>query len=376
MIVGKRPLLSSRKDNRRRAAVLASLFAFVATAAGAVDARADETNTDYCRKVTATAQGDAAMLFAPIVSGQLIRYPAGGVADKNGLQQGQGVQPRASMTLGLVDIYRGFGVMDVAHADCRRQERAATLEEVVALHADIGQTEALAKKLEVLRGKRPLVQEMLRNAEDRFAAHTTTLLEVHELRRQASLLDHKAAETEQELDLVKRRGLPALPVPLPQMIEEYEQRAGEYEAAVSHVRKLQPWNLNLTAGVTVQPVVDAFGVIELTYNVGGLFRNPAENRSVAARTEEIKHARYEMRHQVETLLEQLRIGARRSQEQVAMYDEELARIAKERASLDGLDAPNKTQVIAALTLEAIELEAERAYLATLSERQTSFGGKS
>ncbi|CAN5774734.1 hypothetical protein BH11MYX4_BH11MYX4_29420 [soil metagenome] len=353
-----------------------AILTAVGCLATAADASADEASTDYCRKVTATAQADAALLFAPTLSAQVIRFPQGGIADKTGLQTGSGVQPRASITVGLVDMVRGAGVLDVARADCRRQERAVTLEEVLAQRADIGKLPALEKKLELFRARRPEVQALVRNAEERFAAHTATLLEVHELRRQAADLDRKAWETERDIELLTRRGFVPPAQPIAKLLEEYEARALEHEGAITHVRKIQPWQLNVTAGMTVQPTVDAFGVVELSYNVGGLFRNPAENRALEARKQEIHRARYEVRHQVETLLEELRIEARRSQEQLASFDEELARIARERASLDGLDAPNKSQVLAALTLEAIALEAERAYLAALSERQTSFGGKS
>ena len=60
--------------------------------------------------------------------------------------------------------------------------------------------------------------------------------------------------------------------------------------------------------------------------------------------------------------------------QINVLEAQLARLAKDRASLDGLDAPNKAHVIAALTLEEIDLEAERTFLKTLAERQMAIGG--
>lgn len=375
MIVVKRQVSSQRPVGRAISSLLALAVAgFVAMSA--TEARADEQSSDYCRKVTATAEADASLLFAPTLSAEVIRFPASGVADKNGLQQGNGVQPRASMTIGLVDMYRGIGVLDVARNDCRRQDVAVVLQEVLAQRADVGRLPALERKLELLRSRKPEVDALVRAAEERFDARASTLLEVHELRRKAAEIARATSDTERDIEILRRRGFAPPAQPIAELLKAYEERAISYEASVSHVRKLQPWQLNVTGGITTQPTTDYFGVIQLSYNVGGLFRNPAENRALEARTQEVRRARYEVRQQVEALVEELRIEARRSQAQVAAFDVELARIARERASLDGLDAPNKAQVLAALALEAIELEAERTYLVTLADRQQSFGGHS
>ena len=79
-----------------------------------------------------------------------------------------------------------MGVLDVARTDCRRQDVAVTLQEVLAQRADIGRLPALEKKLELLRSKKPEVDALVRNAEERFDAHASTLMEVHELRKKAA----------------------------------------------------------------------------------------------------------------------------------------------------------------------------------------------
>src|SRR5690349_13993482 len=110
-------LIGSRSMTVRLRRAIAALGA-IAVTLGASSAAAEERGAptlDYCQKVTARADGDAALLFAPTVAVQVIRYPnAVGAADPTGLQVGQGVQPRAGVSIGLLDIYKGFGVLDVA----------------------------------------------------------------------------------------------------------------------------------------------------------------------------------------------------------------------------------------------------------------------
>ena len=158
-------------------------------------------------------------------------------------------------------------------------------------------------------------------------------------------------------------------------MKQYETRSISYEESVQHVRNLSPWKLDVTGGATAHPNVDYFGVVQLSYNFGGIFALGAEQRAVDARAAELKNARYEMRHQVESLRRELRASVEFLKKQVARIDEELARLAKERAVVEPTEAPNKTHLLAVLTLQVIDLEAERVFLNALAERQSAIGGR-
>lgn len=352
-----------------------ALLALLASALSAPGvASAEEPTTDYCRKVNAQAQGDAALLFAPTVTAQAIRFPASGIANSTGTQVGTGVQPRATLGIGLVDMYKGAGVLDVAHADCAREQSAVALRELIEQRADLGRLPALQKQLEYLQRRRPDVAAMVDRAEQRLAAKVGTLLEVSDLRRKALELDRKITQVEGEITLVSKRRPPAITSELHTLLDQYDQRAVEYENRVSHVRNLQPWTFNVTGGVVAQPVVDYFGVVELSYNFGGIVRNGAESRSLEARSHEIKNARYELHAQASLLLEELRDSVTQMQREIAVMDAHLARLARERDSLANVDAPNKDQVVSSLELETIALEADRTYLAVLVEQRSALGG--
>lgn len=366
-------LIGSRFTAVRVARTVAALAAIAVTVAWSSSARAEEP-TDYCQRVTARAEGDAALLFAPTVHAQIIRYPnAGMAADASGLQIGHGVQPRAAVSIGLIDVYRGFGVLAVARTDCGRQRSAAALEEVVAQRAEIGRLPALQRKLAFLREHRSAVEEIVRNGEERLAAQTATLAEVQELRLHALRFEREMIETERDIAILEARGASTATQPLAEELKTYEQRTVELEERVAHVRNLAPWKLSVSGGVTGSPAVDAFGVAELSYNIGGLFQLGSERRAVQARAGELKNARYEMRQQVERMTHELRQSAEQSRIEARAIEAVLARMTRDRAALEGTDAPNKRGVIAAMTLQMLDLEAEQTFLTALADKQTAFG---
>ena len=361
---------ASRPAARR---IVVALAAAALTASWSLHARG-EGPTDYCQKVTAHAERDAALLIAPTAHAQLIKFPDSGPADSTGLQIGRGLQPRAALSVNLIDIYKGFGVLDVARSDCRRQETASTLDEVVAQRADIGRAPALERKVAFLRANESAVKELVQNAEARFAAHTTTLSEVQDIRLHALSYGRRIAEAERELAAIKARGLSMPASPLSDLLTAYEARTLEVENNLAHVRNLAPWKFTVTGGVAATPTADYYGVAELSFNLGGLFSRGAESRALEARASEVKNARYEMRHHVETLTRELRANAEQSRQQAKALEEELVRMSRDRASLEGAEAPNKHTLVATMTLQMLDLESEHTFLVAYADKQAAVGG--
>jgi hypothetical protein len=358
--------------SRTTARVLTALAAAAVTVVWSTSACADGP-TDYCRKVTAHAQADAALMFAPTVHAQLIRFPAGSPSDTTGLQTGSGLQPRAAMTVGIVDIYRGIGTLDSARADCLRQESASPLEEVIAQRADIGRAPALERKIAFLRSREAAVGEIERLAEERFAAHVSTLSELEDIRLHTLSFARGLAEAERELAVIRASGLSLPADSLVEALSTYEKRAMDLESTVTHLRNVRPWQLNVTGGVAATPGAEVFGVAELSYNFGGLFHVSAEQRGLDARAAELKNARYEMRFQIESIARQLRANADQSRLQAHMLEAELARLARDRAAIDGSDASRMPAILAMMTLQMIDVEAEQTFLVALADAQSSFG---
>lgn len=351
---------------------LASLCAMTAMALSS-SARAEGPATDFCRKTTARAESDAALLFAPTLHAHMIRFPSSGFSDPTGTVIGRGFQPRAGVSVGLVDIYKGFGVLDVARADCRRQESVLPLEQIVAQRADIGRLPALERKLAFLRDRSASVEEIVRLAEERFAAQSSTLSEVEDIRLHALAFKRRIADTEREIAIVKSRGVPTPVRSLAETLRDYEGRSIELDEKIAHVRKLQPWRVDVSGGVAATPSAEVYGVAEISYNLGGLFQGSAERRAIEARASELKNARYELRQQLETITRELRASAAETRRQAQLIEVELSRMARDLASLADTEAPNKHGVVAAITLAMIDLEAEHTFLTALADNQAAFG---
>lgn len=350
----------------------------LAVSSASTPANADEsTPSDYCKRVTAHAQGDADLLFAPTLALQVIRYPnAREPADASGLQIGSGVQPRAALSLGLVDIYKGFGVLDVAKADCARQASAVKLEETLAQRDEIGKGPALEAKLAFLKEHKAAVDEVVQKAEARLAAQTGTLSEVQELRLHALAFDRQIIATERDLAVLRASATnPPTNAALASALHDYEKHSVALEEKNAHVKKLAPWKFNLTGGVTTSPSVDGFGIAELSYNFGGLFQHGAENRAVEARASEVRTERLEMRTQLERMTRELHASAEATRDEAKLIGAALERMRHERDAIEATTAPNKNQLIATLSLSMLDLEAEQTYLTALADRQAAFGAK-
>mgnify|MGYP001160562884 CR=1 FL=1 len=379
----ERPSKSARVSPRSLSIAIACVLSGVisltvgeARADDAVDVTGRQSSTrDYCRKVTARAEADSALLFAPSVHAQVIRFPSTGFADTTGMQLGSGLQPRAALSLGVIDIYKGFAVRGVAQKDCLRQEVAMPLQEMLSRQEEAGLEAALSEKLAYLHARIPEQQAIVAQAQARFEAGACTLVEVHELRRRVLESAARVAEAERALAGVRSRSSGAPTESIGELLERYEQRSVEYEDSVEHLRRITPWKLNVSGGVTARPDVDYFGFVELSYNIGGLFQGAAEARATAARTAELKNARYEARHQVEALRRELSEKAAILRRHARAIEEEIQRVSKELAAIDETEAPNKSHVQAMLTLQVIDLEAERRFASTLAERQGAIGGR-
>jgi len=335
---------------------------------------AEEPTNDYCHKVVAQAQADAALLMGPSVIAQAVRYPAGAIADSTGLQVGQGWQPRVAASIGLLDLYKGVGALDVGRADCHRELAFEELRDLLDQKEDIGRAPALEREVEVLHRRRPEVEALVAKAEERLAAHLSTVLEVSEIRRKALDLNRKTAQAEGDLAMLSHRHERAPSRPILELLEAYDTKALAYDASVSHVRNLDPWRFNVQGGAVTTPTVDYFAVVELAYNFGGIARSAAESRSLEARAREIKNARYELHAQVVLLLDELRSSVAQMRSEIKALDDHATRTQTTLASLSDADAPNAPQVVAQLRIESIELEADRTYLAALVEQRTALEG--
>ena len=346
---------------------LAAVAACVASVAIAAPAQAQESA--YCQKVRARAAADSALLFAPSVRVEGVKLPSA-IQPRGGLdataQTGAEYQLRAGGALNLINVYKGTRVVAVADADCAQHEATMTAQELLAQAPDFGRLAALRSQVQFLDSRQAAWEAITTKMSERFAAQSSTLLNVEDVRARASLIARRRAQLGGEVSRIEATGLEGRRGKVSALIHAVETTAMSYEREVSHLRSLDAWDLNLTGGY-VPPVLnsdrnDFFAVVQVSYNLGGPWHTSAEGRYLRARGEELKTARYETHRQLRIFREQMKGAIVAAKQELAIVDKNLAALRADRVGVEGSDAPLAAYATAMLDLELISGEADQLFL--------------
>lgn len=343
---------------------LVTTLATLAFAAASPIASAEES--PYCQKVHARATGDAALLMAPTLQAQGIRFPRNGAYD-TGVTVGQGMQFRAALAWSPLDFYRGFRVQSAADYDCARHEARVSAEELLAVGVEYGRLPALRREATFLDARRSSWETIVAAGDDRLAAHVTSLLDANEIRARGAELARKREQIAGDVSRLEALHVDEYRGMLGSLSTRIDDTTMQYEREVSHLRSLDAWTVSVTGGVVPQTApVDWFGAVQIGFNFGAFTRNAAETRYLAAREAEVRGARYEVRAQLRRFQEQLAAEARQAERELAITDKKLSTLATARAAVAGAEAaPNGPHALAVLDLEMIFAEADRVYLSAL-----------
>lgn len=350
-----------------------SALAFsVGTLALISGARADDS--DHCRRVRAQASAEAAILEAPRVLVQGIRFPSSARVDL-GPTVGDDLQARAGLTLSPVDMYRGVLVRRMADAECHEHERAAALEDVMSDATDGARLEALQAQLAYLDEQRGDWQALVDQAAERLQARAITVVEFRELQRLAQALELKRAQASGEIERLRARGVAAAAGVAAATAESYASATVEAERALVKIRATDAWTFRLTGGVIPLPgrPLDWFGLAELTYSLGGPWQSAALVSVAQAREAEVRRDRAELPARLERAQAEARAMARQAAAELRAIQADLASGRATEAALERSDAPGAAQAQAALRFERIATEAQERYLRTLRDRLSAMG---
>lgn len=325
----------------------------------------------YCRKVHARAAADSALLYAPTARAEALKLPTaiqpGGRIDPIG--QGTSYQLRAGLSVSAIDIYKGSRLSHVADADCAHHEAVFAAQELLSVGLELGRLAALRDQAAYLESRRDRWEEITRKTNERFEAKTMTLLNVADVRARAASLARRHVQLGADIARLEALGLDKQPASIERLIAAVERTGMRYEREASHVRSLDAWDINVTGGY-VPPILDArrsdfFGLVQVSYNLGGPWRNAAESRYLSAREEELKTAKYELRRQLTQFREQARRSNAHAKRELQIVERAIEVLLADRAAVDQSDAPSVFYASAMLELELIGAESDRAYLTTL-----------
>jgi hypothetical protein len=346
---------------------LRPLGALIAASLAASDAFAAESA--YCERVAAIADSAAALLYAPRLEVQAIRFPRNGAVDTGALV-GDDVQARAALSFSPLDFYRATRIERVAAADCALHEAKRPIEDAVIAAASAGRLPALRRAATFLDEQRPHWLAAEERAAAALEARVISLFEVQQIRDRAAEIErHREAIGGEigRLEALRARDLDGEALSARLRAAESDALAVEERAAA--VRMLDAWKLDLTAGAAPDGrTTEFFGVASVSVSFGAWAQREAERRVLAARERELSESRSELRDRVRMYLDTLkatRLEAQRSAEVVARRVESLRAM---RGMLEGSSAPKAPFARDLLDVDLFYVQAERLYFETwLSE---------
>lgn len=349
--------------------LLASVGAAAFAALAATSASAEES--PYCEKVRARADSDAALLYGPKLRAEALKLPSAiqpnGRVDPVGA--GTTYQFRAGLSVSAIDVYKAARLADVADADCAHHAAATAAQEILAFGVEVGRLPALRSEVAYLDAHRPEWEKIAAKTDELLEAKTLTLLNVTDIRARTLGLVRRRAQVAGELGRFEALGVDRVEPALTRLMNDVDASAMRYEREGSRVRKLDAWDLTLTGGY-VPPILDApksdfFGLVQVSYNLGGPWQSAAERRYLAAREEELRRAKHELRHQLTVLREQVARTKEQAHAELDALEPAIDRLRSDRASVVSSGAAAAFYATAMIDLELINAEAERQYLMVL-----------
>jgi hypothetical protein len=192
----------------------------------------------------------------------------------------------------LGHLYRGLTVRKRGDAECRRESARAGLEAALYAGTDYAKGPALAAREEALKAALPEGEKIVDELRDEVRKQSATVEELEATRLRLDSLRALLTQTSLERERLPPAAAQPSGATLGQLLQEFRTADDEVEQIAGRLRSATAWDLTLRGAYdrvfdirqTTSPPL--FGMVEVTYNLGGLFQ-PAAN----ARAREGRHER-------------------------------------------------------------------------------------
>lgn len=365
-------MIRDRDIERRRPTVMALAAGVTLLLSHSIAAAED---SPYCQKVRARASSDAALLYAPSLQAQGIKFPNNGTID-SGVTTGAGYQFRAALTWSPLDVYKGVSLKRVGEADCQAHEDTTNAHEAIEGAADVGRLPALKAEIAFLDAKHDRIDAISAKTEERVQAHVASIHDSAEVRSRLAMLEKMRAQADGEARSIAARAPLDAQASLEALVAVSDRDAMKLEREASHVRKISAWDVRLTGGVIPQDTpVDYYGIVQVGFNFGAFSQASAERRYLTARERELASARYELRDQLARFRAEVKASASHARREMELLGHHAEMLAADRAKLEASDAPSVAQALALVELDEIAVQTERTYWTTLFAELTKLENK-
>jgi hypothetical protein len=351
--------------------VVASTIAFLGFLS--FEASGPAADSSYCGKVRARANGDAALLLAPRLFAQVLRFPLSvdlGPATSNNLQL------RVGLSVSPLDGYRGVKLMNISDIDCQAFESRNDMTRILTDALDGPVASAYRAQIDYLETHRSESQALLRQAQQRLDTRIITMMEFEEFFRRSGNFDHKLEEARGIVARYAARGASVPKNGLRSLAAGYVDRQRDLERGLSSLRSLDDWSLRVVGGAipTLDRQLGWFGWIEASYNFGGLFRGPQERTYLKMRATEIEEASYEFPARLRTLEKEAQTILDHAERELSLVEEHLRLLARTQAILNAADTSAALHERDVMAVEHLLVTSDQVYWNALLKEVAKFLG--
>lgn len=321
----------------------------------------------YCEKVRSRSNADAALLLAPTLMAQGLRYPT---AINGPAAIGGNLQLRVGLAFSPLDFYRGLRLMDVSDADCDAHELTEDLERDLQHATYAPQVPALQAQTRFLESHLAELAQIHARGQARLASNLITMMEFQALRSAIDGIERKVEQLHGEAAQLKARGVAMPTSNLASGVERYQRARMKVEDKLSSLKSLDAWRLRLSGGYVpaADRSADYFVWVDFSYSLGGPWNVHYENNYLDARKTELHSARYEVSHRTDETRAQLRAAGEQAQRELGIIERQLHVLSQTLTALEQGDAPATAQVRDNLFIEQVNAASERIYLQTFLEQ--------
>ena len=342
------------------------------TDAGSAVLDASLATQGYCDSVQGVADADGALLLAPQLFGSTGLVNGGSVlTGDSAVSTSTALRLTAGVRYDLVRLYRGILLKERARAECKRYQADATVRYWATSVFDVGEDAGQSAREDFVTRALPQAEALLRRQLEAFEQQQATQEEVYSTQVRLNALRSLKSSSAQ-----KQAALRPIPVVAGQsldlaqvwsMVDEAEHAANAVEEHSARIREAQAWTFDFRGGydqtfTNQLKQVPAFGILQVSYNMGALFQGEANARAIdgaaADRAAGLSSLKFRVK-ELEQSLAKTEAAITQRLDEATWLEKDAHRRWQELQNAEGERAQNYADY---LWFELIRHRAERIYL--------------
>ena len=244
----------------------------------------------YCESIQGVADADGALLLSPQLFGSTGLVNGGSVlTGDSAVSTSTALRLTAGVRYDLVRLYRGLLLKERARAECKRYQADATVRYWSTSIVDVGEEAGQSAREDFVSRALPQAEALLTRQIEAFEQQLATQEDVYSTQvRLNALRGLKSSSAQKQANLRRIPVVGGQALDLAQvwsMVDEAEHAANAVEEHSARIREAQAWTFDFRGGydqtfTNQLKQVPAFGILQVSYNMGGLFQGEANARAI------------------------------------------------------------------------------------------------